>query len=113
MHPTICFRQRRLAVYCSSSRLGLGAETINMAGALRAEHGQLTPELSRVLFEISYVLGYNAAGVGIAVLLGAIVGVAWRSPSLLPRWTAPPLLLLAVAFLTPLCRLLLVRQLCC
>jgi hypothetical protein len=86
---------------------GLGAETINMAGALRAEHGQLTPELSRALFEISYVLGYNAAGVGIAVLLGAIVGVAWRSSSLLPRWTAPPLLLLAVAFLTPLCRLLL------
>jgi len=86
---------------------GLGAETINMAGALRAEHGQLTPELSRALFEVSYVLGYNAAGVGIAVLLGAIVGVAWRSPSLLPRWTALPLLLLAVAFLTPLCRFLL------
>ncbi len=36
---------------------GLGAETINMAGALRAEHGQLTPELSRALFETSYVLG--------------------------------------------------------
>jgi hypothetical protein len=61
---------------------GLGAETINMAGALRAEHGQLTPELGRALFEISYVLGYNAAGVGIAVLLGAIVGVAWHSPLL-------------------------------
>ncbi len=86
---------------------GLGAETINMAGALRAKHGQLTPELSRALFETSYVLGYNAAGVGIAVLLGAIVGVAWRSPSLLPRWATAPLLLLAAAFLTPLCRFLL------
>jgi hypothetical protein len=70
---------------------GLGAETINMAAALRAEHGQLTPELSRALFEVSYVLGYNAAGAGIAVLLGAIVGIAWCSPSLLPRWAAPPL----------------------
>lgn len=86
---------------------GLGAETINMAGALRARHGQLSPELSRALFETSHVLGYNAAGVGIAVLLGAIVGVAWWSPSLLPRWAALPLLLLAVAFLTPLCRFLL------
>jgi len=86
---------------------GLGAETINMAGALRARHGQLTPELGRALFETSYVLGYNAAGVGIAVLLGAIVGVAWCSPALLPRWAALLLLLLAVAFLTPLCRFLL------
>jgi hypothetical protein len=87
---------------------GLGAETINMVGALRAKHGQLTPKLGRALFETSYVLGYNAAGVGIAVLLGAIVGVAWCSPSLLPRWAALPLLLLAIAFLTPLCRFLLV-----
>lgn len=86
---------------------GLAAETINMAGALRAEHGQLSPELGRALFEVSYVLGYNAAGVGIAVLLGAIGAVAWRSTPLLPPWAALLVLLLAVAFLTPLCRFLL------
>jgi hypothetical protein len=86
---------------------GLGAETINMVGALRAEHGQLTPELSRALFEISYVLGYNAAGVGVAVVLGSIAAVAWRSPLLLPRWAAVALLIVAVAFVTPLSRFLL------
>lgn len=86
---------------------GIGAETINMVGALRAEHSQLSPELSRALFEVSYVLGYNAAGVGVAVLFGAIAGVAWQSPSVLPRWAALLLLLLGAAFLTPLCRFLL------
>lgn len=86
---------------------GLGAETINMAGALRAQHGQLTPELSRALFETSYVLGYNAAGVGVAVLLGSIAAVAWSSPSLLPRWATVALFVVALAFVTPLSRFLL------
>ncbi len=86
---------------------GLGAETINMAGALRAQHGQLTPELSRALFETSYVLGYNAAGVGVAVLLGSIAAVAWPSPSLLPRWATIVLCVVALAFVTPLSRFLL------
>lgn len=86
---------------------GLGAETINMAGALRAEHGQITPELARALFEISYVLGFNAAGVGVAVLLASIAALAWRSPSLLYRWAAVVLFLIALAFLTPLCHFLL------
>lgn len=86
---------------------GLGAETINMVGALRAQHGQLTPELSRALFEISYVLGYNAVGVGVAVLLGSIAAVAWRSPSLLPRWATVAIFVAALAFVTPLSRFLL------
>jgi hypothetical protein len=86
---------------------GVAAETINMAGALRVQHGQLTPELSRVLFETSYVLGYNAAGVGVAVLLGSIAAVAWRSPSLLPRWATVALFVVALAFVTPLSRFLL------
>jgi hypothetical protein len=86
---------------------GLGAETINMAGALRAESGQLTPQLARALFEVSYVLGYNAAGVGIGVLMGATAAVALRARALLPRWLALLLLLVAVAFVTPLARVLL------
>ena len=63
---------------------GLGAETITMVGALRADGGQLTPELGRALFEISYVLGYNGAGLGICVLVSAAAAVALRVPAFLP-----------------------------
>ncbi len=86
---------------------GLGAETINMVGALRAEDGQLTKGLGEALFQISYVLGYNAAGVGIGILVLATAAVALRARALLPRWLALVLLLVGVAFLTPLCRFLL------
>ena len=87
---------------------GLGAETINMAGALRADGGDLTPELGRALFEISYVLGYNGAGLGICVLVSAAAAVALRVPGFLPRWLALALLVIGLAFITPLARFLLV-----
>jgi hypothetical protein len=67
---------------------GLGAETINMVGALRADNGQLTKGLGQALFEISYILGYNAAGVGIGILVLATAAVALRARALLPRWLA-------------------------
>lgn len=86
---------------------GLGAETLNMVGAWRADDGQLTPELGRALFEISYVLGYNGAGVGIGVLLLATAAVALRARALMPRWLAILLLVVGVAFVTPLSRFLL------
>jgi hypothetical protein len=86
---------------------GLGAETINMIGALRADDGQLTPELGRALFEISYVLGYNGAGVGVGIFVIAVAGVALRARALMPRWLAVVLLVVGVAFITPLCRYLL------
>jgi hypothetical protein len=86
--------------------LGLGAETINMEGALRAYDGQLTPGLARALFEISYVLGYNGAGVGIGIFVLAIAVVALRARALLPRWLAFFLLVAGVAFITPLSRFL-------
>lgn len=85
---------------------GLGAETINMVGALRAYDGQLTPGLARALFEISYVLGYNGAGVGIGILVFAIAVVALRARALMPRWLAFFLLVVGVAFMTPLSRFL-------
>jgi hypothetical protein len=81
---------------------GLGAETINMVGALRADDGQLTEALGQTLFEISYVLGYNAAGVGIGVLALATAAVALRTGALLPRWLAIVTGLLGIALLTPL-----------
>lgn len=85
---------------------GLGAETINMVGALRAHDGQLTPGLARALFEISYVLGYNGAGVGVGILVLAIAVVALRASALFPRWLALLLLVVGVAFITPLSRFL-------
>jgi hypothetical protein len=78
-----------------------------MVGALRADDGQLTPELGRALFEISYVLGYNGAGVGIGILVLAIAAVALRVRAFMPRWLALLLLGIGLAFLTPLSRLLL------
>jgi hypothetical protein len=83
---------------------GLGAETINMVGALRADDGSLTPELGRALFEISYILGYNGAGVGVGILLLATATVALRARTLMPRWAALLLLVAGLAFITPLAR---------
>jgi|SRR5680860_201965 len=88
---------------------GLGAETINMVGALRAEDGSLTRELGRVLFEISYILGFNGAGVGIGILLLATAAIALRAPAqvVMPRWAGILLLAAGLAFITPLARFLL------
>jgi hypothetical protein len=86
---------------------GLGAETINMAGALRAGDGQLTKGLGAALFEISYVLGYDAAGVGVGIFLLATAAVALRARALVPRWLALPLFAVGISFLTPLSRFLL------
>jgi len=86
---------------------GLGAETINMVGALRAEDGSLSLQLGRSLFEISYVLGYNGAGVGIGTLILATAAVALRARALMPRWLALLLLVAGLAFITPLVRFLL------
>lgn len=86
---------------------GLGAETINMVGALRADGGQLTPDLGRALFEISYVLGYNGAGGGIGILVLAVAAVALRTRTLMPHWLAILLFVIGLAFFTPLSRFLL------
>ena len=73
-----------------------------MVGAMRAADDDLSAELARSLFEISYVLGFNAAGVGAGIALLAIAGAAWRSPGLLPRWAAPVLVVASLLFMTPL-----------
>jgi hypothetical protein len=81
---------------------GVGAETINMAAALRAGDGELTASLAQALFDVSYVLGFNAAGVGIGLLTLATAAVALRAGALLPRWLAVVGLALGGALLTPL-----------
>jgi hypothetical protein len=81
---------------------GVGAETINMVGAMRAAGDELSAELGRSVFEISYVLGYNGAGLGAGIALLGIAGAAWRSPGLLPSWAAPLLVVAALLLITPL-----------
>ena len=83
---------------------GLGAETINMAAALRAHDGTLTGPLAQALFDVSYVLGYNAAGIGLGLMALAVVAVALRTRVLLPRWLALMIAALGLALLTPLSR---------
>ncbi|MDQ6835572.1 MAG: hypothetical protein M3016_05230 [Actinomycetota bacterium] len=83
---------------------GVGAETINMAAALRAGDGKLTGPVAEALFDTSYVLGYNAAGIGIGLLTLAIGCAALRARALLPRWLATVAVLLGLALLTPLAR---------
>lgn len=90
---------------------GLGAETLNMAGALRAENGRLSAELGRALFEISYMLGFDAAGVGVGILVVAAAAEALRSRRLLPRSLALAMIPFGLAFFTPLCRVLLLPAL--
>lgn len=88
-----------------AATVGLGAETINMAGALRAaSDGGIDPAAAQAFFDISQVLGFNAAGVGLAVVVAAIAAAALRGSRLIPRWFAIPLFVLALTLFTPLVR---------
>lgn len=80
----------------------LGAETINMVGALRAGDGELSAALARALFEISQVLGSTASGVGLGVFALATGAALLRSGRVLPRWVGIALAVAGVALLTPL-----------
>lgn len=57
-----------------------------------------------IKLEISYVLGYNAAGVGAGIFALAIATVALRARAMMPRWLALLIFALGLAFLTPLSR---------
>ncbi|MBA2256619.1 MAG: hypothetical protein H0W05_05345 [Thermoleophilaceae bacterium] len=81
---------------------GVGAETINMAAALRAGDGDLTDPLALALFDISYVLGSYAAGIGFGLLTLATSAAALRARALLPRWLAIIGLAVGVSLITPL-----------
>jgi hypothetical protein len=83
---------------------GLGAETINMVGALRARDGELSDALAQSLFEISQILGSNAAGVGIAIFAVATAAVALRTGLILPRWLAIVMVVVGISLLTPVSR---------
>ena len=82
--------------------VGLGAETVNMAGAMRAaSDGGISPDAAMAYFDISQVLGFNAAGVGLATLIAATAVASLRGSQILPRALAIPALILAVTLLVP------------
>ena len=81
---------------------GLGAESINMAAAIRADDGTLTEPLAEALFDVSYMFGTYAAGVGFGLAMVAIGVAARQSGALLPRWLATLSVVLGVALITPL-----------
>jgi len=81
---------------------GLGAESINMAAAIRADDGTLTEPLAEALFDISYMFGSYAGGVGFGLAMVAIGAAALQSRALLPRWLAMVFVVVGVALVTPL-----------
>ncbi len=82
--------------------VGLGAETINMAGALSAGDGQLTPDTAQIYFDVSWAFGAPAAGVAVA-MVGLPIGlIALRTGRVLRPWSAWLVILLALVTLTPL-----------
>jgi hypothetical protein len=81
---------------------GLGAETINMAAAIRAGDDALSRPLAEALFDTSYVLGSYAAGIGLGVMMIAVGVIAIQSRRLLPQWLAAPAVALGVVLATPI-----------
>ena len=84
---------------------GLGAETMNMVGAVRAGKATLSKELGQSVFEISQVLGYNAAGVGLGLFFLATATVTLRTGLVLPRWLGLVTGAVGLSLLTPLSRI--------
>ena len=84
-----------------TAAVGLGAETINMAGALSAEDGQLTADTAQIYFDVSYALGAPSAGVGIAMVAVPTAVIALRTGRPIRPWAAWTALLVGLAALTP------------
>jgi hypothetical protein len=80
---------------------GLGAETINMAGAFAAENGQLTDDTARIYFDVSYAFGGPAAGIALAMVAIPLGLTALRTRGLIPAPAAWLALAAGIAMLTP------------
>lgn len=81
--------------------VGLGAETINMAGALRAGDHTLTPDTAQIYYDVSNALGYTSAGGAIAAVAIPTALVALATGRVVSRWTALLALLIALLVMTP------------
>ena len=80
---------------------GLAAETINIAGALSADDGQLTADSAQIYFDVSWAFGAPAAGIAIALVAAPVGLISLRTGGLLRPWSAWLALLLSLAVLTP------------
>jgi len=85
---------------------GIGAESINMVGALRAESGDLSPDLAQSVFEISQALGTTAASVGIAIFGIAAALACLRTGRMLSRRESVFVLAIGLSLLTPAARII-------
>jgi hypothetical protein len=81
--------------------VGLAAETINMAGALSADDGQLTADTAQIYFDVSWAFGAPAAGVAVAMVGVPLAIIALRTGRVLPAWGAWFALLIGLVSLTP------------
>jgi hypothetical protein len=80
---------------------GLGAETINMAGAMRADDGELTAEAAQIYFDVSFMFGYTAAAICMAVLAAPIALIAGRTGRPLTSWLAWLVMAVSIVMLIP------------
>jgi hypothetical protein len=81
--------------------VGLGAETINLLGAMRAEDGKLTAESAQIYFDLSIAFGYTSAGVAMAAFAAPIAMIALRTRRQLLQSLAWLAVALALAMLIP------------
>lgn len=81
--------------------VGLAAETINMAGAMSAEDGQLSGDAAQTYFDLTYAFGAHAAGIAFAIVALPIGVTALRTKRLTPGWGGWVALVLGLALLTP------------
>jgi len=84
-----------------TAAVGLGAETINAVSAMRAEDGELTAESAQIYFDLSFALGYPAAGVAMAVFATPIALIAMRADRPLMGWLAWLVVLVSLVMLIP------------
>jgi hypothetical protein len=68
---------------------GLVAESVNVAGALRADADSgISGQAAQLYFDVSQMRGFPAGGVGFAVFAGSVALVALRTGRVIPRWLA-------------------------
>ncbi len=80
-----------------AAAIGLGAETINMAAAIRADDGELTADTALTYFDVSYALGAPAAAVAFAMIAIPVAIIALRTGRISGRVEAWVVLLAAIA----------------
>ena len=81
---------------------GVGAESVNMIGGLRAAEGRVDAALARSVHEISQMFGSVASGVGVGVFALALAAAGLRTRRLMPRYAVAIIAVAGVAALSPL-----------